>query len=85
MFFTNQVAKASALAGMRLARKRVKKTCMALDLTFHDLKAKGISDIEGSSRDEQQISGHKTERQVATFDRKVSVVPTVEGAKTWKK
>ncbi|MGX5913908.1 tyrosine-type recombinase/integrase [Aliidiomarina sp. Khilg15.8] len=68
------------------ARKKAReKTGLALDLTFHDLKAKGISDIEGSSRDKQQISGHKTERQVATYDRKVAVVPTVEGARTWKK
>lgn len=64
------------------ARKKAREeTGMALDLTFHDLKAKGISDIEGSSRDKQQISGHKTERQVATYDRKVQIVPTVEGSK----
>ncbi|MCC5855158.1 MAG: tyrosine-type recombinase/integrase [Idiomarina sp.] len=65
--------------------KAREQTGLILDLTFHDLKAKGISDIDGSSRDKQEISGHKTERQVATYDRKVAVVPTVEGAKTWKK
>lgn len=52
-------------------------TGMPLDFTFHDLKAKGISDYEGSSRDKQLFSGHKTERQVAVYDRKVKVVSTV--------
>ncbi len=41
------------------------------DFTFHDLKAKGISDYEGSSRDKQLFSGHKTEGQVLIYDRKV--------------
>ncbi|WP_038910907.1 tyrosine-type recombinase/integrase [Dickeya dadantii] len=45
---------------------------------FHDIKAKGISDYEGSSRDKQLFSGHKTEAQVITYDRKVSVSPTLD-------
>lgn len=32
-----------------------------MDFTFHDIKAKAISDVAGSSRDKQRISGHKTE------------------------
>ena len=35
--------------------------------TFHDLKAKGVSDFEGNKQD---ASGHKTPAQVATYDRK---------------
>lgn len=50
----------------------------ALDCTFHDLKAKGISDYEGSSRDKQLFSGHKTESQVAVYDRKTKVSPTLD-------
>ena len=42
--------------------------------TIHDLKAKGISDFEG---DKQNFSGHKTQRQVATYDRKVKKAPTL--------
>lgn len=49
----------------------------AMDFTFHDLKAKAISDYEGSSKDKQVFSGHKTENQVATYDRKVKVTPTL--------
>ncbi|PWC09228.1 integrase [Brenneria roseae subsp. americana] len=45
---------------------------------FHDIKAKGISDYEGSSRDKQLFSGHKTEAQVITYDRKVNVSPTLD-------
>lgn len=50
----------------------------SLECTFHDLKAKGISDYEGSSRDKQLFSGHKTESQVLAYDRKVKVTPTLD-------
>lgn len=43
--------------------------------TFHDLKAKGVSDFEG---DKQKASGHKTAAMVAVYDRKV---PTVESTR----
>ncbi|KAE9687801.1 tyrosine-type recombinase/integrase [Escherichia coli] len=48
-----------------------------LDCTFHDLKAKGISDYEGTGRDKQKFSGHKTESQVLVYDRKVKISPTL--------
>lgn len=35
--------------------------------TFHDIKAKAISDYEGSSKDEQLFSGHKTETLFVPF------------------
>lgn len=46
--------------------------------TFHDIKAKGISDYEGSSRDKQLFSGHKTESQVLIYDRKTKITPTLD-------
>lgn len=57
------------------------KTGWPLDFTFHDIKAKAISDIPGSSRDKQLVSGHKTERQVDTYDRNVRRVPAVDTLK----
>lgn len=51
------------------------------DFTFHDLKAKGISDFEGTIADKQQFSGHKTMAQVNSYDRRVPVVPTLGTAK----
>ena len=48
-----------------------------LDCTFHDLKAKGISDYEGSGKDKQQFSGHKTEAQVLVYDRKTKITPSL--------
>lgn len=57
-------------AGKKLNRK--------LPCTFHDLKAKGISDYEGSSRDKQLFSGHKTESQVLVYDRKIKKSPTLD-------
>ena len=48
---------------------------MKFDFTFHDIKAKGISDYEGNK---QEFSGHKTAAQVAVYDRKIKVVDTNE-------
>lgn len=52
---------------------------LQIDFTFHDLKAKGISDLEGGTEEKQAISGHKNPRQTAAYDRKVKVVPVVGG------
>lgn len=54
---------------------------MAFDFTFHDLKAKDISDLEGSLYEKQAISGHKNASQTARYDRKITVVPVVGGQK----
>ncbi|HEC7511646.1 TPA: tyrosine-type recombinase/integrase [Salmonella enterica subsp. enterica serovar Muenchen] len=52
--------------------------------TFHDIKAKAISDYEGSSKEKQLFSGHKTENQVAIYDRKVRISPTLNIPITFK-
>lgn len=49
-----------------------------LDCTFHDLKAKGISDYIGSSREKQIFSGHKTESQVVVYDRNIKITPSLD-------
>lgn len=51
------------------------------DFTFHDLKAKEISDLEGTLEEKQAISGHKNTAQTATYDRKTKIVPVVGGQK----
>lgn len=55
---------------------------VSFDFTVHDLKAKGISDLEGTLQEKQTISGHKSITQTARYDRKVQVVPVVGGPKT---
>lgn len=50
---------------------------LEFDFTFHDLKAKGISDLVGSLNDKQAISGHKNAAQTAKYDRKIAIVPAV--------
>jgi len=50
---------------------------LEFDFTFHDLKAKGISDLKGSLYDKQAISGYKNASQTARYDRKIAIVPTV--------
>jgi integrase len=49
---------------------------LSFDFTFHDIKAKSISDIEGNIHEKQEISGHLTASQVAVYDRKAKVVKT---------
>ncbi|MGE4260027.1 hypothetical protein [Shewanella fodinae] len=50
-----------------------------MDFTFHDLKAKGISDLDGNLQAKQAISGHKNIGQTARYDRKTKEVPVVGG------
>lgn len=52
---------------------------LSFDFTFHDLKAKGVSDLEGNIYEKQAISGHKNVEQTARYNRKVEIVPVVGG------
>ncbi|PHM70365.1 tyrosine-type recombinase/integrase [Xenorhabdus sp. KJ12.1] len=54
------------------------------NFTFHDLKAKGISDLEGTLQEKQVISGHKNIGQTARYNRKVEIVPVVGNQKNGK-
>ncbi|WP_191938254.1 hypothetical protein IFU37_012745 [Pantoea agglomerans] len=47
------------------------------DFTFHDLKAKGVSDLSVDIYKKREISGHKNVEQTARYDRKIAVVPVV--------
>ena len=61
------------------------KSEMSLDFTFHDLKAKGISDFAGTDSEKQTASDHKTMAQVSTYNRKIQIVETVESINKGKK
>lgn len=54
-------------------------------MTFHDLKAKGISDFTGTLTDKQHFSGHKDLASVRIYDRALSVSPTLDrgGVPAW--
>ncbi len=60
---------------------KIKFPHLNFDFTFHDLKAKGVSDLDGSLSEKQTISGHKNISQTARYDRKINVVPVVGGQK----
>lgn len=49
------------------------------DFTFHDIKAKSMSDYEGG--DLRHFSGHKTEAQAQSYNRKIKVTPTLKNIK----
>lgn len=57
------------------AKAKKENSEINFDFTFHDIKAKAISDWTG---DKKQFSGHKSDSQVAVYDRKVEVVKTHE-------
>ncbi len=65
------------------ARDEVQKKFphLLFDFTFHELKAKGVSDLQGSLQEKQQISGLKTITQTSRYDQKVKIVPVVGGQK----
>lgn len=69
-------------AWQELMKKAREESGWPLDFTFHDIKAKAISDVEGTSKDKQTVSGHKTEAQVSTYDRSIKRVPAVDSVKT---
>lgn len=50
---------------------------LEFDFTFHDLKAKGISDLSGNIYDKQAISGHKNVEHTVRYNRIIAVVPVV--------
>lgn len=66
----------SAWAKARAAAEAVPPE-LQFDFTFHDIKAKGISDLEGTLQEKQDISGHRTITQTARYDRKIKIVPIV--------
>lgn len=51
---------------------------LLMDFTFHDLKAKGISDFKGSLESKREAAGHTTTKQTADYDRRIHIVQTVE-------
>ncbi|BEH72151.1 hypothetical protein GBS0709_12680 [Edwardsiella tarda] len=65
----------------RQAKKTAKERYPELDVnfTFHDLNAKGIADLKGNIDEKQAISSHKNVEQTARYNRKIPIVPTVDG------
>lgn len=68
----------SAWAASR-AKAKINNPDLDFDFTFHDLKAKGISDLTGDLRFKQSVSGHMNASQTRRYDRKVSKVVVVGG------
>ncbi|MBC7005524.1 tyrosine-type recombinase/integrase [Photobacterium sp. BZF1] len=61
----------------RALSRASKRKGIPLDFTFHDLKAKGISDFVGTLYDKQSFSGHKTPRQTAAYIRNAQPTKTI--------
>ena len=51
---------------------------LKIDWTYHDIKAKAISDFDG---DKQTFSGHKSRAQMESYNRKPEVVATLNPVK----
>lgn len=75
--FTRDAFNAQWMKAKKLACEKYPE--MDFNFTFHDLKAKGISDLSGSLNEKQEIAGHKNASQTARYNRKISVVPVVGG------
>ncbi len=67
-------------------KKRARdETNLPLAFTFHDLKAKGISDFDGSLDEKREAAGHTNMKQTNDYNRKPTVVDTVESKADTKK
>lgn len=55
-----------------------KATGKALDFTFHDVKAKGVSDFEGSASQRQEFADHADPKMTRRYDRKTKVVSALD-------
>ena len=55
------------------------KTPSEMNIHFHDLKSKGVADMKGSLEDKRFAAGHTNLRQTQSYDRKLSVVPALDG------
>ena len=75
--YTRDAFNAQWMKAKKLAAEKFPE--LEFNFTFHDLKAKGISDLEGTLHEKQEISGHKNASQTARYNRKISVVPVVGG------
>lgn len=73
--YTRDAFNAQWMKAKKLAAEKFPE--LEFNFTFHDLKAKGISDLEGTLHEKQEISGHKNASQTARYIRKISVVPVV--------
>lgn len=69
--FTNRNGSRVTLNAAEQALRKAIKAAGVERFTLHDLKAKGVSDFEGSKQD---ASGHKDARMVSIYDRKMKEV-----------
>ncbi len=65
---------------VRAIQAQYKKACIAAGVegvTLHDLKAKGISDLEGTLAEKSDAAGHTNLNMTKRYDRKTKKVPSV--------
>lgn len=66
---------------VRSIQAQYKQACVSAglnDVTLHDLKAKGISDFEGTLQEKQEASGHISSAMTDKYDRKIKTVRSVK-------
>lgn len=66
---------------VRAIQAQYKKACVLAGVkgaTLHDLKAKAISDFDGTLHEKQDAAGHTNSKQTAKYDRKIKHVRSVK-------
>lgn len=66
---------------VRAIQAQYKKACELAGVsgaTLHDLKAKAVSDFDGTLNEKQNAAGHTTAAQTAKYDRKIKTVRSVK-------
>lgn len=63
-----------SIRGIQLQYTTACQAANVKGVTFHDIKARGISDFEGSIEEKRDAAGHTNINQTRTYDRKIPVV-----------
>jgi integrase len=67
-----------AVRSIQAQYETAKKLAKVDGCTFHDLKARGVSDFDGTLSEKQDAAGHTTAAQTAAYDRKIKIVRAVK-------
>lgn len=62
-------------------RRAVQAAGLSESFTFHDLKAKGVSDVDGTLEEKRQFADHASAKMTQKYDRKVSRVSALNPRK----
>lgn len=72
--FNKQDGSKYSVRSIQAQFNKAKNAAGITDCTFHDLKAKGVSDFEGTLEEKRESAGHTNIKQTLNYNRKIQIV-----------